>query len=222
MNNQSRGRIHNYFQAVTGIRLLLFVLAVLIVVLLQYTDAVARLVIDGDDQLIGLYVDGANYTDKLPNGGNVFKCDWVELPPNAGVISVEAKNGKQPHGIQACNTAKTALYKDWVCRPARKMQGNDWYQPKYNDKSWKPAKYYPCEKHCRPYFKQPCQISATQCFWSHKDKPVVRCRLKRKLQNKLVRESNSKGCSLFKPHTRLNHWKPAVSSGKENLSLHSS
>jgi hypothetical protein len=157
---------------------LLTAAAFIVVLLLQHADAVSRLTLNADDKITQLYGDGVDISDLLTTKGDVKKCDTIDLPPNVGVIAIEAQNYKAARGIQSCRTSDTALYEDWVCRPSKKAQGDRWYEPDYDTRNWKPAKTYKCETHCHKYYKQPCDISSTKCFWSHKPATTCRCILK--------------------------------------------
>lgn len=157
----------------------LLAVAVVILVLLKQSDAVTRLCANADNEITKLYIDGKDYTKSLPFRRDVKQCGCMEIPVNTGVIAIEAKNNKAAAAIQTCNTAEPVVYQGWVCKPADKVRISNWYKPEFNAKYWRPAKTYECgdDNHCRQYYKVPCKISKTDCFWSHKPAPAVRCRL---------------------------------------------
>jgi hypothetical protein len=136
-----------------------------------------RIVVNADNIINKLYIDGVDKTGALVNRKKWQQCDKIDIPYNSGVIAIEALNLKSFYGIQECATAN-AKFEDWRCRRVTKAQSGSWYMPNYRAKYWKFAKSYRCKKHCRKYYKQPCKLYNTKCYWTNKYARRVRCRVK--------------------------------------------
>jgi len=153
--------------------------------------AVDRIVVNADNIIKKLYIDGIDRTNELVGPQKWQKCDKIDIPYNSGVIAIEAVNLKSFYGIQECETAGNAIYDPWRCRRVRPAQGC-WWLPSYRARWWKLAKGFPCKKHCRKYYKQPCKLYNTKCYWTNKYAKRVRCR-------KMICADNCLGCKNTGP-----------------------
>jgi hypothetical protein len=155
----------------------LLVLTLIAAALIGKSLAIDRIVVNADNRINKLYIDGIDRTNDLVNRKDWKHCDKIDIPLNSGVIAIEAVNLKSFYSIQACETARNVIYDPWRCRRVLKAQ-TGWYMPNYRARYWKLAKGFRCKKHCRKYYKQPCKLYNQKCYWTNKYARRVRCRVK--------------------------------------------
>jgi hypothetical protein len=157
----------------------LLVLTLIAAALIDMSLAVDRIVVNADNRINKIYIDGVDKTGALVNRKDWKRCDKIDIPDNSGVIAIEAWNKKSFYGINACWTARNVIYDPWRCRRVLPAQGDNWYKPSYRARWWKLAKGFRCKWHCHnKYFQQPCKLYNQKCYWTNKYARRVRCRVK--------------------------------------------
>ena len=147
--------------------------------LLQNASASDKLCVDGHTVINRIYVDGKSYTKYLANRKDSDKCVCFAIPSSSGTIAVEATSNQRQYGIHLCVTHNPKVFDQWRCRPAR-WKNADWYLDRQGRKTrhWKRAKPVECQRtHCQHYFKMPCQLYQTKCYWANRwrSRKKIRC-----------------------------------------------